>query len=442
MKRIRLNLLSVLAVLALLFSSIPAFATDGVVQIEGYPEDYLMVNGKTPDQIDATITMWTWDPNFFTMAEKVSAYYPNIKWNFVNVSGDDYLLKLTTALSSGGEVPDLICMEIQQVAKFYTMDILEDVAASPWNIDKNLLVPYLADIGTTPEGMFTSIPNTAAPGGIYYRRDLAKEYFGTDDPEVIGQRMSTWDGFIEMGQELKEKSDGKVSMLAGLDSNITAWVNQNPLPWVDGNKLLISENYLDTFKLIERLRDAKIDAGLDDGTPAYYASYSQGNVFCYFGATWTETFVVAPNDPNGAGNWAVCRNPGAPYNWGGIWWGMYKGSKPEVKEAVAAWMKYELTPLGAQNKYELIHFYPGLQSSYTSDYLYKPNEFLGGELVANYYLDVMQKMKMPPLEPETATFMDTIGFYCRALVKDQGSAEELLDQAESDLISKVPTFTK
>ena len=55
---------------------------------------------------------------------------------------------------------------------------------------------------------------------------------------------------------------------------------------------------------------------------------------------------------------------------------MYNGSPN--KDAVAAWMKYELSPQGAQNKYELIHFYPGLQSAYTADYIYQPDEYLGG----------------------------------------------------------------
>ena len=124
---------------------------------------------------------------------------------------------------------------MNDVAKIYAMGICDDIAA--YGVDKSLLVPYLAELGTNDEGTFVGIPNTAAPGGVFYRRDLAKEYFGTDDPEEIGKMMSDWDGFLEMAQTIKEKSGGKVSMLAGMDSNVQAWLNANTKPWVEGNKL-------------------------------------------------------------------------------------------------------------------------------------------------------------------------------------------------------------
>ena len=31
------------------------------------------------------------------------------------------------------------------------------------------------------------------PGLLVYRRDIAKDVFGTDDPEEVGKRMKDWD---------------------------------------------------------------------------------------------------------------------------------------------------------------------------------------------------------------------------------------------------------
>lgn len=70
------------------------------------------------------------------------------------------------------------------------MGICDDITA--YGVDKTLLAPYLAELGTNNKGTFVDIPNTAAPGGVFYRRDLAKEYFGTDDPEEIGKMMLDW----------------------------------------------------------------------------------------------------------------------------------------------------------------------------------------------------------------------------------------------------------
>ena len=131
-------------------------------------------------------------------------------------------------------------MEIGMVGKFYEMGICEDISAEPYNIDKDLLIPYLVDIGTDNEGTFIGIPNTAAPGGLFYRRDLAKEYLGTDDPEEIAAMMPTWQDFIEVGKDVVAKSGGSVSMIPGMDSLVYPMVNQTGLSWKDGNKLMVA----------------------------------------------------------------------------------------------------------------------------------------------------------------------------------------------------------
>lgn len=402
-------------------------------------DQYYYIDGKAPEEITGHILFWSWDPNFFDMVKKVNDVYPNITFDFVTVaSADDYMQKLQTALTSGGDVPDILAMEISAVGRFYDMDICEDISAAPYNIDKSLLVPYLADIGTDNSGKFVGIPNTAAPGGLYYRRDLAKEYLGTDDPDKISAMLPTWDDFIKVGKDVVSKSGGKVSMIPGMDTLVYPVVNQTGLQWKDGDKLLVAENFTNSLDLLKKINDAKIDGGMDIYTPAWNASFAQGNVLCYPGSCWFQSFIIEPNDPDGSGNWGVASVPGGAYNWGGIWWGMYNQSKN--KEAVAAWMRYELTDQGAQNKYEMIHFYPGVQSAYKSDYLYQPNEFFGNQNVTDFYLKEMDKM--PVLRPlsDDSLFYNSMTFFAQSL--DSGSAADLADKVEDDIISSNPEYQK
>ena len=402
-------------------------------------DEYFYVNGKSPEEITGNILFWSWDPNFFTMVEKMNDIYPNVTFEFVTIaSAEDYLQKLQTALTSGGEIPDILAMEIGMVGKFYEMGICEDISAEPYNIDKDLLIPYLVDIGTDNEGTFIGIPNTAAPGGLFYRRDLAKEYLGTDDPEEIAAMMPTWQDFIKVGKDVVAKSGGSVSMIPGMDSLVYPMVNQTGLSWKDGNKLMVAENFTDTFELLKEVKAANIDSGMDIWTPAWNASFAQGNVLCYPGSCWFQSFVIEPNDPDGAGNWGVTSVPGGAYNWGGIWWGMYNQS--QNKEAVAAWMKYELSPQGAQNKYELIHFYPGVKAAYSSEYLYKPNEFFANQNVTDFYLKEMDEMTVLRPLSDDSMFYSSMSFFAQSL--DSGTAQELADKVEEDLISSNPDYQK
>ena len=41
--------------------------------------------------------------------------------------------------------------------------------------------PFVTDVGTY-DGVTKAYAYQATPGALFYRRSLAKEYFGTDDP--------------------------------------------------------------------------------------------------------------------------------------------------------------------------------------------------------------------------------------------------------------------
>ncbi len=158
-------------------------------------DEYYMVNGKSPEEVTGNILFWSWDPNFFDMVEKMNTIYPNVTFDFVTVaSADDYMQKLQAALTSGSDVPDILAMEINNLGKFYDMGICENL--DKHEIDKSLLIPYLEEMGKDNNGTFIGIPNTAAPGGLYYRRDIAREYLGTDDPDEITEMVKDWDSFI------------------------------------------------------------------------------------------------------------------------------------------------------------------------------------------------------------------------------------------------------
>ena len=61
----------------------------------------------------------------------------------------------------------------------------------------------------------------ATPGGIFYRRSLAKKYLGTDDPDEISKKFCSWDSLIATGKELNEKSGGTVKLLPNYGETYT-----------------------------------------------------------------------------------------------------------------------------------------------------------------------------------------------------------------------------
>ena len=404
-----------------------------------------------------TLNIWCWNDEF---QSRFNDYYPEVekvskdkstttlkdgtvvKWTINPNENNNYQNKLDEALlnqekASADDKIDIFLIEADYALKYvdsdYTMDI-KDLGLTDDDLSEQY--QYTKDI-VTVDGTQKGTTWQATPGLFAYRRSIAKDVLGTDDPDEISAMVSDWDSFIETGKKIKESSGGAVNMIPGIDTLVQPLVNQTGLRWRDENKLMVQENFTDTIELMLKLKEAEIDAGLDVWTPAWNASFGQGNVFCYPGSCWFQSYVIEPNDPEGSGNWGVAEVPGGAYNWGGIWWGMYNQS--ENKDAVAAWMKYELSKEGAQNKYDLIHFYPGVKSAYEDDYLNKPNEFFGGENVTELYLKEMDEMTVLRPIADDALFYNSMTFFAQSL---EGTADEIAEKVEEDIISSNPQYEK
>ena len=431
----------VVLLMVLLMACTGALAAE--VESDSPDDAYFWINGKSPEEITGKFIYWGWDEGEFTaVKEGMMAIYPNIEPVFVNISYDDYLMKVTTAIASGAEVPDVLAMDVVYAGKFYDLGILDDLSAEPYSVDPSILFDFTAAIATDNDGVLRAVPNLAPAGCTFYKRDLAIKYFGTDDPEVIGEKISTWDKFIETGKELKEKSNGECYMIAGLDSIRQPLIRQVSEPWVDEETgtLYIEDVYADAFDIAYRIHEAGIAGPYDQDTAAWNASIGGDDVFCYVGAMYMENWVIRNNDPEGVGNWAVVRSPGKPYTSGGIYWGVY--SNAQNKDAAAAYVKYQTSEFGSMYKYNEQVFYPPVKSVYEKGLLSEPSEFLGGMVPTDLYLQIIEDMgdDVPACQVEDGLLNNTFAFYLRAMAANQGNAEELLTQMTDEIISKVPEY--
>ncbi|MDZ7835075.1 MAG: hypothetical protein U5K84_06745 [Alkalibacterium sp.] len=78
---------------------------------------------------------------------------------------------------------------------------LNEYDVDEWSDD---YLDYVWELGRNEAGEMKALSWQTTPGGIYYRRSIAEEVFGTDDPDTIGEQMSTMDGLMEAGAQLEE----------------------------------------------------------------------------------------------------------------------------------------------------------------------------------------------------------------------------------------------
>lgn len=279
-------------------------------------------DGWTEDQ---KIYAYTWDDTFEKKINIVLEKYPEYT-DYVEVinlgqggTSDEYKTGVDTALESGDKYPSIITAD-NDVAKYWSeldvtanldeLGFTDDVMADSYDFAKQY---------GTYDGHLKAVTWQACSGSVFYRRDIAKEVFGTDDPETIQDKLSSWDNFFAAADELKAAGYKIVS--GPSDVKYAIWDTQTS-PWVttadDGTETLTLDGavteYLETGKKI-------YDGGYSNNTSLWDSSWAadmtdDSKVFCYFGCPW----FIGSMQGNGAtnGNWGAVTGP-TSYHWGGTY---------------------------------------------------------------------------------------------------------------------------
>ncbi len=242
----------------------------------------------------------------------------------------DYEAKVRPLLATGKNVPDIFVGEAAYVRQFVEAGYWTNLSEAPFNADTSEMFPYAAEMGTNADGNVVALTWQTTPGGWFYRRSLAKEYFGTDDPVEIGKLFKDWDSVLKAAETLHSKSGGEVKMFPGIGETIyRIFYSPRTIPWINrNNEFAIDPQLLDYMKIAKKIRDSGYDAKLDDWAGPWFEAMNtvpgEARVFLYGWPTWGLQFVMN-GQTNSVGDWAVTAPP-EPFFWGGTWVGIYKDS--------------------------------------------------------------------------------------------------------------------
>ncbi|NHN35462.1 ABC transporter substrate-binding protein [Paenibacillus agricola] len=400
-----------------------------------------------PEDMKATIKVWDWDEAFLKhMIPEFNKVYPNVKVEYAIVSGADYLQKLQSGIASGSDVPDVILGEMAYRGQLYDLGILENLEAAPYNVKKQDLFDYLLPLLTNSKGELVGVDQQIAPGGLAYRRDLAKTYLGTDDPAQLETLLNDWTSFIAKGIEVKEKSGGKVLMMSGLSDAFRILYGQTAKEYIKGKEIDLTSRVKGPLETLFKMRDAGILGKLENNTPSLAASYSKGEFLFYPMAPWGPKWTVAANDKEGKGRWGLVKAPGGGTTIGGTAIGINKGSK--VKDAAWAYINFSyLSKEGTTQSFTKFGFPPGLKSFYVNnDLIEKGTEydaFFGGQnLMKYFYAKIVPEVKGQPQTKYETTVLNAYNTLYPLFTKDTSiDVNSALQKFITEVKNKAPDVT-
>lgn len=322
---------------------------------------------ETDASIDRTINFYCQSNEVYSIIMRYKELHPEFTYkimiNSIATADGSYYVALDEALEADGEqMADFYSVESAEMER-YTRGKMAQYA-TPYKdlgIDVDVLLeeadiyPYVIDIGTNTDGQIVALGYQGTGSAFIYRRSIAKAVWGTDDPEIIKDKIGPgWDKFLMAADELKA---GGYAIVSGYDDIWYPIVASAERPWVVDGKLRIDpdrEIFLDLAKQL-------YDNGYTNNTATWTEGWYNGmrddgtkKVFGYFGPSWMVNNVIkrecgGENPGEGTyGDWAVCEPP-APFFWGGVWVFVNKNSEhKEVLGDLIRWITLDSSETGFQ----------------------------------------------------------------------------------------------
>lgn len=353
---------------------------------------------KATNSSDNTLTVWCWDPafNIYAMQEAEKVYQktnPNFKLNIVETPWEDVQTKLTTAATSGqlNTLPDIFLMQDNAFQKNYANfpEVFIDLTDSGIAFDsfasakvaysvvdgKNFGVPF--DNGTCITALRTDI--------------LDKAGYTVDDFTNI-----TWDRFIELGKDIKTKTNMPLlSAQAGSPDLIMEMLQScgESLFKEDGSVNIVGNKALEeALGVYTKLVKEGVLVEVNDWDQ-YIGTLSNGTVAGTINGCWILASIQTATDQSG--KWGLTNLPSLNSisnatnysNNGGSSWAITSNSKN--KDLAIDFLSK--TFAGSVEFYETILPSSGALATYLpagdSDVYSKPSEFFKGQ---NIYTDITE----------------------------------------------------
>ncbi len=116
---------------------------------------------------------------------------------------------LNQADAADDDKVDLFAAELDYIVKYTDANVdvampLSDLGINP-DSDLSEQFAFTKTVASDVNGVQRASTWQACPGVLVYRRDIAKEVFGTDDPVEIGKKTADWATMKSTAEELKAK---------------------------------------------------------------------------------------------------------------------------------------------------------------------------------------------------------------------------------------------
>lgn len=422
-------------------------------------------NGGSAAASGEKLVVWTLANDLIDFGERFQEE-TGVEVETVVIEPADYPTKVQTALLGGETEPDIIVGEPQMLEDFYDAGFFEDLDQFGAQDYADQIVDYVWEVGQSSDGVQRAISYQITPAGIYYRRDIAKEVFGTDDPDEIGKLFADYATILETAQTLKDagyrifSSDAEINYFSGdsawvidgvlnvdqarydymdlcvdlYQKDLTAYANQWSTPWYQamaGEVPILTadiQNYADDSVNVwdaEQFEEATKDM-------------ARTEVFAFGLPSW-GVLTMRDNVKDTSGLWGVCSGPS--YGFGG---GTYIGISSQSERKELAWDFVKFCTLNEDTANWWIEYSEGdtvslipVLEAHKDD----ANEVYGGEKLYAFWLQQAEGIDYSKVTRYDKAIGDAWGNAISAIKTGEKTKEEAVNEFYDVIESTYPDIT-
>lgn len=352
---------------------------------------------KITSSLKGKVVIWASNSNLNSLKDSAINFKknnPKVEFQFVDIKNTEVYDKLTTALSSGKEAPDVVNIEDNHipalVSKFPDGFINLSDQVNP--IKDRFISAKISEV--TVDGKIIAFPWNAVPSAMFYRRDIFKQV-GIDVESI-----KTWENYIDAAKRLAVKTKGKVKMVAideRDDMMYRQLINQLGAFYFDkdGKPVLNGEESIKAMSLIKKLKDEGICYS-SNGINGLIAAVKNGSVASIpLGVWWTATLQNECKNQNG--KWGVMKFPA--FEAGGKTASSLSGSSLMItkasknKEAAREFVQFAATDIESLiHGFTYYNLYPSYIPCYSETEFNKGVAFFGGQKVWELFSEIANEI--------------------------------------------------
>jgi multiple sugar transport system substrate-binding protein len=395
---------------------------------------------KAASEVKGKLVVWTWDGHMTKDVANFKKKYPNVQLDVQVLPG--FFTKIKQALTTGVGLPDVIMVESGQYGEFAQNSKFEDLLQPPYNAGelKSQFMEFWWNNGLSLNGELRVFPRAPGMGAAFYRRDVAKKAFGTDDPAALEKLLPNLQAVIANAKAFKEKVGPNSSITTGADAIFSLALKQQGKALYDAKTETFDANRLkEPFNLAAQA----IAAGIKPTSAAFWDDMKAGNYLYHTDGSWGEAYTIkaglgndASGKPNQNGLWGVMSTPGGNVNVGGNGLAILSTSKNKT----AAWAFVKTLALDvdvAVTYMKEVAVYPALIAAQKSAFFNEPDEFFGGQKSRLKYGELAKTTVQIPVTPYDTAIQNIINKYVGSVLEGKMTADEAIKTIAAEVKKEV-----